>query len=80
MDLITERVPCVTFEPALPGSVNFVTITNGADCSSNLGMKGGEQHIYLDSGCFDNGLLKPVHELLYTLGFVHDIQYINIDD
>ena len=72
MDLITNRVSCVTFVPALPGSVNFVTIINGADCSSDLGMKGGEPHIYLNSGCFDNGLVTPVHELLHTLGFVHE--------
>ena len=72
MDLITDRVSCITFEPALPGSVNFVTIINGADCSSNLGMKGGEQHIFLNSGCFDDGLVTPVHELLHTLGFVHE--------
>ena len=45
MDLITNRVPCITFELATPESVNFVTIVNGADCSSDLGMKGGEQHI-----------------------------------
>ena len=47
MDLITNKAPCVTFEPARPGSVNFVTIVNGPDCSSDLGMKGGERHIYL---------------------------------
>ena len=45
MDLITNRVPCITFELATPESINFVTIVNGADCSSDLGMKGGEQHI-----------------------------------
>ena len=72
MDLITNNVSCITFVPALPGSVNFVTIINGADCSSNLGMKGGEQHIILNSGCFDDGLVTPVHELLHTLGFVHE--------
>ena len=34
-------------------------------------MKGGEQHLYMNTGCFANGLLTPVHELLHTLGFVH---------
>ena len=72
MDLITNNVSCITFVPALPGSINFVTIINGAKCSSDLGMKGGEQHIYLNSGCFDDGLVTPVHELLHTLGFVHE--------
>ena len=35
-------------------------------------MKGGEQHLYMNSGCFADGLLTPVHELLHTLGFVHE--------
>merc|ERR1719397_890355 len=26
----------------------------------------------MNSGCFEDGLLKPVHELLHTLGFVHE--------
>ena len=72
MDLITNNVSCITFVPALPGSLNFVTIINGAKCSSDLGMTGGEQHIFLNSGCFDDGLVTPVHELLHTLGFVHE--------
>ena len=106
MDLIHNRVACITFELATPESVNFVTIINGADCStSDLGMKGGEQqiylrygfmilmtmgvitmmtmrmtmrtmikgkeqHIYLNSVCFDNGLLTLVDALLRTLGFM----------
>ena len=45
MDLITNRVPCITFELATPESINFVTIVNGADCSSDLGMKGGAVHL-----------------------------------
>ena len=68
MDLITNRVSCITFEPATSSSINFVTIVNSADCSSDLGMKGGEQHIYLNSGCFNDGLVMPIHELLNTLG------------
>ena len=37
-------------------------------------MKYGEQHIYLNSRCFDNGLLMPVHELLHTLGLPKETQ------
>ena len=40
MDLISNKVSCITFVPALPGSVNFVTIINGPKCESDLGMKG----------------------------------------
>ena len=50
MDLITNRVPCITFEPATPSSINFVIIVNGPDCSSDLGMKGRDLHIILNFG------------------------------
>ena len=35
-------------------------------------MKGGEQMLLLNSRCFDQGLIVPVHELMHTLGFVHE--------
>ena len=69
MDYITERTPCVTFVLAKPDSINYVTIvSSGSKCASELGMKGGRQMLWLNSGCFRNGLIIPVHELLHTLG------------
>ena len=35
-------------------------------------MRGGDQSMYLNSACFDRGLIGPVHELMHTLGFVHE--------
>ena len=35
-------------------------------------MRGGEQLLYMNAACFDNGLIVPVHELMHTLGFVHE--------
>ena len=32
------------------------------------------------SGCFDSGLTTPVHELLHTLGFVHEHTRPDRDD
>ena len=72
MDYITSSTPCITFVPKTSSSVNYVTILPGPDCSSELGMRGGEQVIYLNSVCFDNGMIVPVHQLLHTLGFVHE--------
>ena len=72
MDYITNLFPCITFVPAEPKSPNFVTIYPGTECKSELGMRGGEQAIYLNSGCFERGLVVPVHELMHTLGFVHE--------
>ena len=72
MDYITKLNPCVTFVPANSSSRNFVTIDSGPTCSSEVGMRGGEQLLYMNAGCFDNGLIVPVHELMHTLGFVHE--------
>jgi len=72
MTYITTSVPCVSFVPASPSSVNYVTIYPGRDCSSMVGMRGGNQAIYLNSQCFADGLIRTVHELLHTLGFVHE--------
>ena len=80
MALITRKVPCIKFEPKTSSSPNFVTIVPGPDCSSVLGMAGGEQHLNMNSGCFEDGLLKPVHELLHTLGFVHEHTRPDRDD
>ena len=69
MDYITERTPCVTFVLADSESINYVTIiSSGTKCASELGMRGGRQLLWLNSGCFENGLMIPVHELLHTLG------------
>ena len=73
MDYITGRTPCVTFVPADAETINYVTIvSSGSKCASQLGMQGGRQMIWLNSGCFRDGLIIPVHELLHTLGFVHE--------
>ena len=77
MAYITSSTPCVTFVPATFGdssSVNYVTIFPGPDCSSDLGMIGGEQRIFSNSGCLSdgNGMIDPVHQLLHTLGFIHE--------
>ena len=73
MDYLTDLFPsCITFVPAKPESPNYVTIYPGKDCKSELGMTGGNQAMFLNSGCFRRGLIVPVHELLHTLGFVHE--------
>ena len=73
MDYITKLIPCVTFKPATSSSPNYVTIyPHGKDCKSELGMRGGEQAMYFNAACFRQGLIVPVHELMHTLGFVHE--------
>ena len=87
MNYVTGKVPCVTFSPATTSTVHYVMIQGGPGCESDLGMVGGEQRMLLNSECFaeEHGLLKLVHELLHTLGFVHEQNrpdrdhFINVD-
>ena len=74
MDYVTEKVPCVTFAPKIETAINYVEIHPGSGCESPVGMKGGRQQMLLNAKCFapEYGLLKLVHELLHTLGFVHE--------
>ena len=72
MDYLTDMFSCITFVPAKPRSPNFVTIYPGTKCQSEIGMRGGDQSMYLNSACFDRGMIVPVHELMHTLGFVHE--------
>ena len=75
MNYVTEKVPCVTFAPKREGTLNYVDIQPGSGCASHVGMKGsGKQEMLLNPKCFapEHGLSKLVHELLHTLGFVHE--------
>jgi len=80
MDYITSSTPCVTFVPATSSSVNYVLITPGAQCSSELGRLGGEQRILLNSRCFNRGMIPLVDSLLHTLSFVHEHARPDRDD
>ena len=72
MQYITDKSPCITFLPATSSSPNYVMFIPGTECASELGMKGGEQIVYLNAACFQDGIRIPVHELLHVLGFVHE--------
>ena len=49
MDYITSKVPCITFQPAIESTRDYVLILDHVDsCSSDLGRVGGEQVIYLN--------------------------------
>ena len=72
MDYITHLTPCITFLPADNSSINFVTIHSGPNCSSEVGMRGGEQLLYMNSDCFWKRLIVPVQLLMRTLGFMYE--------
>ena len=87
MDYVEQKVPCITFRLKIESTVNFVSIHPGPRCESEYGMRGGEQRMLLNAKCFakEHGLLILVHELLHTLGFVHEQNrpdrdhFINVD-
>ena len=70
MGYITSRTPCVTFVPGNSASLNFVIIAPGPTCSSEIGMKGGMQLLYMNDDCFGDGLITPVQKLLNTVAFI----------
>ena len=72
MNYITHLTPCITFLPANNSSFSFVTITSGPNCSSEVGMRGGEQLLFMNSDCFWKGLIVPVQLLMRTLGFMYE--------
>ena len=72
MVYITSVSPCITFVSATSSSVNYVLITPGASCASELGMRGGEQLLFLNSGCFHDGMMITAQQLLHTLGFTKE--------
>merc|ERR1712172_191575 len=72
MRYISSKVPCITFQEATSSTVDYVLLRDGVKCKSELGRTGGQQVLHLNRGCFNRGLMVPVHELLHTLGFVHE--------
>lgn len=48
---------------------NFVFFLPGEGCSAHIGMRGGEQHVYLGSGCEFGAV---VHEIGHAIGLWHE--------
>ncbi len=48
---------------------NFVTFTPGGGCSSQVGMRGGEQFVTLGAGC---SVGNAIHEIGHTAGLWHE--------
>jgi len=51
------------------GQANYILFTQGSGCSSNVGMTGGQQTIYLADGCSTG---NAIHEIGHAVGFYHE--------
>ncbi|XP_050095230.1 astacin-like [Anopheles aquasalis] len=82
-----QRQTCVRFIPRNPQTKHYVHITNRhAGCFASLGRQEDNSQNILNlqtPGCLFGG--TPVHELMHTLGFLHEVsradrdEYIYID-
>lgn len=68
MDYIMN-VSCIKFDLEATGAKDYVFITTGNGCSSQVGnLRQGEQPIRLHTNCKKGNV---IHELLHALGFLH---------
>ncbi|XP_059168134.1 astacin-like metalloprotease toxin 5 [Physella acuta] len=69
---------CIKFEPANQTDENYVDFDDGAGCSSNVGMIGGVQIVYLAESCRKKRLI--IHELGHVIGYSHEQSRPDRDD
>lgn len=66
------------FRPRKIEDENWVLFSTAAQhCFSAVGMRGGEQKIYLSENC---GRKEILHEMMHTIGFYHEQNRPNRDD
>lgn len=63
-----EQNTGIRFRPRTT-ETNFVTFTTGTGCSAHVGMRGGEQFVFLGTGC---SLGNVIHEIGHTVGLWHE--------
>ena len=69
---------CIKFEEIIRDACEkckhsflYIQSPPGSGCSSRLGMEGGRQTLNISKmGCMNEGII--IHELMHTLGFVHE--------
>lgn len=72
MRYISNR-SCVRFTPRTSHNQNYIYITKGPGCSSEVGLRhSGKQLLNINEALCPRG--KVIHELLHTLGYVEQCQ------
>ena len=75
--LLQERT-CIRFEPRDNTEEDYVLIRRGPGCAAHVGRIGGQQWIILGDGCF--GIETVTHELMHSVGFIHEQSRPDRDD
>jgi len=77
------KVTCIRLVPRT-NEPNYVEFQDYGGCSSHFGQVGGKQALTLDDGCVMYNYGTAMHEIMHTLGFMHEQMrpdrdsYINI--
>ncbi|GIY50828.1 zinc metalloproteinase nas-8 [Caerostris darwini] len=72
-----HKTSCIRFVPRTT-ETDYIEISPNGGCSSHIGRVGGAQSVTLGRGCYTVGIM--VHELMHTLGFVHEQNRPDRDD
>uniref|UniRef100_A0A914CLN1 Metalloendopeptidase n=1 Tax=Acrobeloides nanus TaxID=290746 RepID=A0A914CLN1_9BILA len=65
---------CIRFIPKYSTHRDYIYITPGKFCHSEVGRKGGQQILSLTEACIrgSEGVGAIIHELMHTIGFYHE--------
>ena len=66
-----SKVKFIEIENLTESNLNYIQITSGDTCHSEIGMLGGKQYLLLDPiKCIRLGTI--IHELMHSIGFYHE--------
>ncbi|GFY55849.1 zinc metalloproteinase nas-4 [Trichonephila inaurata madagascariensis] len=72
-----HKKTCIQFVSRIK-ETDFIYISPIGGCASHVGRVGGMQNVSLGKGCYSVGVM--MHELMHTLGFVHEQNRPDRDD
>ncbi|CAG2116805.1 unnamed protein product, partial [Medioppia subpectinata] len=61
---------CIRFVPKKESDKDYVWMRRGPGCAAHVGRIGGQQWLFLGKGCYS--VETVVHELMHSVGFIHE--------